>query len=419
LVGYPLRVISIETNASLDAYGNLSLFIGRFSFTNEAYWEFTMVSVLGLLGLTSGQLLMRALCRSKKRAETGKIGWSQAKLSSAIGWWFGVSIGVVLLSAVLGVGSNGLEHTALPFRLTGLLVFSRTLALPLAGMYLFGVAVEGHMRRPTYIILLLSLLIGVASFPVTLSKAALLYAMLPYVAYLSIYAYGGRLSKIMIRWGVLAIVVLLPLAVLGVQAARDFAYSNGRLGSSKEIVEEFSSNLGSAPAAESVVAMRDLVLDRILGSSELMGVVAGRPYSRRLIFEVLRGNGTNEDVGVNEVFYDLFGLKPSTVSGVYNGKAFGLFGLLYLSHEPILVFCLALLLGGLVLWTENLFLKNLNAGASTLVGFMICIAIWEGGFDTLRPYPTILGGIIVGCWILPRHRKRETFLVNNHQMPAE
>ncbi len=419
LVGYPLRIISIEMNSSVDTLGDVSLYIGRFSFTNEAYWEFTMVAALGLIGLAFGQVLVRAWCRSKELPRTGKVSWSSTKMFSAVGWWFGMSVGAVLLSAVLGVGSSGLEHSALPFRITGLLFFSRTLALPLVGMYLFGVAVEHNMRRQAYAILLLSVIIGVASFPVTLSKASLLYAVLPYLAYLSICSYHSRLSKRMVRSGVVAVVLLLPVAVLSVQAARDFAYSKGRLGSPKEIVEEFSANFGSVSATDSVVALRDLVLDRILGSSELMGVIAGHPYRRGLIFEVLRGNGTIETVRLSDVFYDLFGLSPSTVDGVYNGKAFGLFGLLYLSHELFLVFLLALVLGGLVLWVENIFLRNINAGAAALVSFMISMAVWEGGFDTLRLYPVVLGGILVACWISSTKAKRKESITLGLKMPVE
>jgi hypothetical protein len=413
LIGYPLRIISIETNTSLDPLVDVSLFIGRFTFTKEAYWEFIKVALVGLFGLTLGQVVVLAFFCRKSSVGTKSAVLVSNKLTTTIWWWFGLSIGVLLLSKVLGVGTNGLEPAALPFRIAGLLFFCRTLALPLVGMYLFGVAVENNMRRKTYAILKMTVIIGVASFPVTLSKAALLYSMLPYLAYLFIYSYQSRLSKKMVHWGAVAVILLLPVMVLSVQAARDLAYSQGKLANAQEIIDEVSTSFGSASVSETTIAMRNLVLDRILGASELMGVVAGRPYSRRLIFEVLRGNGTNEDVGVSDVFYDLFGLMPATVNGVYNGKAFGLFGLLYLSHESILVFCLALFLGGLVLWIEDLFLRRMNAGASALVGFMICMAVWEGGFDTLRLYPPILGGGLLVCWILSGYRKRRTFLVKS------
>jgi hypothetical protein len=414
LVGYPVRVISTETNPGFDFVDDVSLAIGRFSFTNAAYWEFTAIAVLGLAGLVVGQILIRTWCCRKKSAKTEEDLLGNTTLSLAVWWWFWLSVGNVFISAFLGVGSNGLVHAALPFRLTGLLFYTRTLIFPMAGMYLFGVAVEHNRRRQAHTILLLSILIGAASFPVTLSKASLLYA----VAYLSIYAYHHRLSRKMVHWGIVSVVVLLPVTVLSVQVARNIAYSSGHLGSPKEIIEEFGTNFDSVTVTDSAASMRDLVLDRIVGAGELMAVTAGQSYSRKQIAQVLCGEGTKEDVGLGEIYYELYGLKPSTVDGVYNGKVLGLFGLLYLSHEPLLVFIVSMFLGALVLSIEDLFHKKLNAAAAAFLGFMISLAVWEGGFDTLRLYPFQLLAILV-AWHIIRSSKRRPSQTRYNRMDAE
>ena len=401
LFSYTVRAITLDVDSQMQAVGETSLSFGRFSFTPSAYWDFTIIAVVGLSGLTAGQLVVRQWLRRRPADQAHRLHVSSGDLPVIVWLWFGLSVMVLVLSGVLGVGSSGLVHAELPFKITGLLHFSRTLILPLMGMYLFGAAVEAGRHRQAYLLLFLALLIGIASFPISLSKASVLYAVLPYIAYLSIASYHYRFSRKLFRLGVVALVLTVPVTVITVQAVRDLAYSSGHLPKPSEVIEEVKATVSLEAIGKLVVQLRYLVIDRIIGGGELMGVMAGSPYSSSLVAQIVLGQGTDPALGVGDIYYDLYGLSPSTVEGVYNGKAFGLFGLLYLTHKLYIVFVLTLVLGGLTLWIEHVFLLNMNAAVAVFVGFMLSIAIWEGGFDTLKFYPVLLGGTLVASKILP------------------
>jgi hypothetical protein len=396
LVSYPLRVISVEINPLVWSFGG----VGQFPFTSDAYWTFVGIAVLGISGLTAGQFVVRLWLNHRRVILNMKVHSIRKDLPFA-GWlWFCISIVMLILSGAIGIGSVGLTPVALPFRMTGLLYFLRALVLPLVGMYLFGVAVETNQRRQARMLLLMALLLGVLSFPITLSKAALLNALLPYAVYLSIYAYYHPLSRQLRRSILVAIILLLPVMVFGVLAARDVAYSTGRLAGASEIVEGFYSEVGSQSVYELAAILNSLILDRVTGGSELMGVVAAPLYSSELVLRCVLGQGTNPDLGFRYIFDDIYNVTLTEEGGVYQGKALGLFGLLYLSHNPFLLLLLALILGGLALWVEDLFLRETNAALAAGVGFMVSMAMWESVFDILLYYPVFLGSILIISRIL-------------------
>lgn len=405
LVSYPLRVIRVEMNPRSFYFGS-DFSVGRFTFTNNAYWTFVGIAVLGLFGLTVGQIIMRSWLSRRRTIPKIRVKQNQVNLRF-YGWlWFGISSAILILSKALGIGSLGLTPVVLPLHLTGFFYFSRILILPLLGMYLFGVALETNQRRQARILVLMALSLGVLSFPITLSKASVLYSLLPYVVYLYICAHYYPLSRQMLRSIIISTILLLPLIVFGAQAARNVAYSTGRLASGREILEGFSSNIGSHSAIELAKNSYGLMIDRLIGGCELMGVLAGPSYSHELVLRVLLGQGTNPDLGYGKIFEDVYGVILTEGGGTYRGKGMGLFGHLYLSHDPFFLVLIALILGGLIIWVEDLFLRKINAAISAGVGFMIGLAIWEGVFDNLYHYPIFLAGILIAARLFSAEGKR-------------
>lgn len=403
LISYPLRVIRIEMNPSLWNFGN-DLGVGRFPFTSDAYWAFVGIAVLGISGLATGQFIMRRRLGRLHIIPIMKAKRNQINLQY-YGWlWFGISSAIIVLSKVLGIGSLGLTPVVLPLHLTGLLYFLRILILPLLGMYLFGVALETNRRLQASTLVLMALFLGVVSFPITLSKVSILHALLPYVAYLYICANYSPLGRKLRRSILIITILLLPLIVFGAQAARDVAYSTGHLASANEIAEGFRSSTRSSSVIELAENSYGLIVDRLIGGGELMGVLASPSYSHGLALRVMLGQGTNPDLGFGYVFEDVYGVMVTEGGGVYRGKGLGLFGLLYLSHDPFFLFLLALMLGGLMLWVEDLFLRKTNAGMAAAVGFMVSLVIWEGVFDNLYYYPVFLGGILILARFLSDHK---------------
>jgi predicted membrane protein len=63
------------------------------------------------------------------------------------------------------------------------------------------------------------------------------------------------------------------------------------------------------------------------------------------------------------------------------------------------------MLGGLMLWVEDLFLRKTNAGMAAAVGFMVSLVMWEGVFDNLYYYPVFLGGILIVARVLSAHKR--------------
>lgn len=406
LISYVLRIIRIEMNPRSQMFGT-DLSIGRFPLTSEAYWKLVGISVLGLFSLALGQFIMRSWLSRRHLIQKYCVKRIQINLNY-YGWlWLGISSTIVILSKILGIGSLGLSPVVLPFHLTGLFYFTRIIIMPLFGIYLFGIAVETSQRSKARMIVLMALFLSVLSFPITLSKASALQALLPYVAYLYICAKHYPFSRKMLKTILIASVLLVPIIVFGAQAARNVAYSRARLASLGEIAEGVKSNVGSKSVIELAEDSYGLIVDRIIGANEIMGVISGPTYSHELVLRVLLGQGTNPDLKFGFVFEEVYGVVVSEGGGVYRGKGMGLFGLLYLSHDPFFLFLIALIMGGLMLWVEDLFFRNMNAAIAAGVGFLVSLLIWEGVFDNLYHYPVFLGGIIIVAKLLSANALRE------------
>lgn len=413
LISYPMRVLDIELN--LDQWLGLAggvyySEVGAFQFTVDAYWEFVLLASVGMAGVVIGQLLVRFWLRPGKTTSSPPTLTTGPQLAKWVWLWFAATLALTLINMRLGIGALTIVPVALPFRLTGILNMTRSALLPLVGLWLFGLALQQENRRAAVRILVMNVLLGSISIPATLSKAAIFFPLIPYVLCMFVDMRKSPLTRGLMRWTVVLILVLAPLSVIGVNWLREYTVYSGALPSFSELAD-WGVKPGDLFVWENPLRhlYRHTVL-RVTGGSEAMAVLASPPVDlASLLAWIINPPGARTlDWGVIQ---DVWGIDVVTGRILPMGKAFGLFGFWYLSHNMIVLFAASTIYAALVLLVESIFRRVGNAGLAAGIGFTLSSLIWEFTADIMSLYPYILVVLFLILRMLSQSTRRSRVFV--------
>jgi len=406
LVSYPARVPLVEQNIDLYTISGGHNSVGKFAFDVSAYTTYYSVSLVGLIGLLMGLGLSIMLFRRNRPCSSWDGNRWLLNLGALSLGWLIFSFGISLICFYLNIGLAGIDQPQLPLHLTGCLNFLRMFVLPVIGWFLFGLAYERRANRLVVVFLAFSAIHGVASVYFTLSKAGLMYAILPLVAYLVMRAPRRALTWKILSGTAIAVLLLLPITYFGAMVLRDEAYygQQAQRGDAfKRIVEDHvGENGGIIDVLQGTVSA---VTGRVTGGDELMAVASARRYPISSVWGLVIGRAAEPDFGGPDMFFDIFNVRLIHEDGKFSGKAFGLFAGLFLSHSYWLVFIGSAFFAGLVVWLEKYVLWHANYGASCGVAFWIGLNVWESTFDNLKFYPSILLCMLVVVKFIKQRRR--------------
>ena len=396
LISYPARVALMEQfYAGFRSTAYLAS-TGRFSYSTSEFTQFYLVSLIGVFGLHFGSSLALKLFRdiSFNQRIDSRV-WPVSFINICSLW----CIASLLLSAIcyaLGIGLAGVDPPSLPFRLTGILNIARMFLMPLCGWFLFGSAVDRGDKRATLLIVVFLLLHGLLAVFLTLSKAGLLLAVFPFLAYICIRAPRSRFNnRLLLSLGSI-IILLLPITFFGAMVLREDIYTQQYQSRGSAFNTAVSDNIGDgAHMFELLYGTMASASSRITGGSELMAVVAAPSFPSALVLTMITGRGALLDSGAAAMFNEVFEIELVVAGGMYSGKALGLFGTLFLSGNHFIVFFGSAFFAGLIVWLELCIGKIANQGAACGAAFWLVGCVSESGFDLFAFYPPLLIGLYV------------------------
>jgi len=407
LVSYPARVPLVEQNKDLYTVSGGHNSVGNFEFTSAAYAPYYVVSLIGLAGLLVGSSLTISLYRrSRPGFDWGGNRWLRHLVGPCAVWML-FTAGISVICYELNIGLAGIDQPVLPMHLTGCLNFLRMFVAPVAGWFLFGLAYERRADRLVFGLLVFATLHGIASIYFTLSKAGLMYAILPLMAYLVMRAPRRALTWKIVSGSAMLMLLFLPLTYFGAMVLRNevyFGQEDSRAEAFRRMVADHVGESGGfIKLLRGTIAA---VAGRVTGGDELMAVTSGRPYPDSTVWGLVAGRAAEPDYGGPEMFLEIFHVQLIHEDGKFSGKAFGLFAGLFLSHKYWLVFIGSGIFAGLVVWLEQYALLHVSRSVACGFAFWIGLNVWESTFDNLKFYPLILFGMLVAIQFIKRQRRR-------------
>lgn len=393
-VAFPLRYAHVSSNLEAYRFGGFAS-IGEFDFTQDDFGRLTLVALIGTAGLALGVAIGAVSSR--------KLGWSKNQVCKiGLNWnlnelillWVGISVAVSFVCMKLEISQSGISPVALPLKLTGILNHLRSFVLPLAGWLLFGIACQRKQFLAASGIFISAAIIGVFSIYVTLSKAAILYAVLPYLVYIFFRQLHTAFGKRLLLAAGLLLSLILPVSFFGAMVLREEAQTRA-VADRRQVFEEYLAAHGVETRNEidRLLATIGSVFARVTGGSEVMAIVASPPQPRSVLQTIVLGRGSSIESGVPEAFRDVFNVQVGVHDGLYSGKAFGLYGTLFLSHNYIILFMGTTLLAAILFLVERFLAVTMGDATSVSAAFWYTLGIWESGFDII--WPQLALGIVI------------------------
>ena len=384
---YPLRHYYVASN--IESYTLTGGFatIGGFDFSPRMTVELHLASFAGIAGIVIGVNIARLMVAGQiTRRAAGLISVMGPQLEKLFVAWIVLSVGVSAICIAYGIGQSGISPIALPFKLTGILNHSRLFVLPFLGWIVFGLAVQQARTKLVVFMLATVAVLGFIAVYATLSKAALMYALIPYLCYMYARAYEVLLIRRLFLTFTLLTILVLPITYFGAMVLREEVqegYSANRV----QVYEEYkaASAVTGGGVFSTIFGTISNIFARVTGGSEMMAIVAANPQPINVISSLLIGQGSSLDSGVSESIREVFNVSVGIQSGHYSGKSFGLWGVLFLSHQYAYVFIGSVVLALLLVYTERLVWLVFGDAAAIGTAFWFALAVWESGFDNFWP----------------------------------
>jgi hypothetical protein len=406
LLSYPLRILDLE----LDPASRIRYITGSFPFTADAHWELVFVASVGMVGMmsgiASGQFLLRSWLSKGRLIPFQMRQTNNNQVDVWIWIWFVVALGANLLAQIFGIGALTLYPVELPFKLTGFLTVIRPYLFPLVGLWLFGLALQHKNRGAVIRLLVMNGVLGILSIVTTLSKGAAFWPFVPYA--LCLWMIKGRsfLSRSVLRWTIVIIIVAAPVSIIGASWFRLYTLQTGVRPSLTELVNG-GFGIGDVLGESSLVeTLYTHTFRRELGASEAMAVVSGQPLDllSQLSLAVsapgwpdIQSRAISNVFGFNDWASRAGGFGPVT------GKGYGLFGFWYLSHSLVILFLGSFFSALLVLLIEGIIRRFGNAGLSAGVCFTLTDLIWSYASDIIPWFLLNIAIMFVVLYLFQRY----------------
>lgn len=360
--------------------------IGNFVFNDENLSQYFLIFIIGIFSIFFSFIITNFL---KSKYINLKYFSFNCYSPNAFNkrkylFLFGTLI-TLILSYIFRIGVSGYQPIELPLHLSGLIFFLKFFIFPLYGWFLFHYACVNDDKKSISFFLFFNLLIGLGSTFFTLSKAMVIYSVLPYVLIMiynkSFRLYTFRLKALLIFTSL----ILLPISYFGALYLR-FMDDLGGGGFTFYNLSSFWESYSRIENSNFLyVIFNNLYIDissRLTGGSELMAVIASnvnQPYSSMKM--ILFGEAGQFDSGMSDLISNIFDIKLKNNGDTFSGKSIGFWGILYLSKSYLNVFFLTLVYVYLVTYLEYLSKKYGNRSFSIGISFWLSYNVWESGFD--------------------------------------
>ena len=403
LVSFPLRIQNVEANKELWMSGGGFATTAGFDFSEESYKIYYAVSLIGMLGIFAGSGTGFYFLRHKKSQEWA-LNKKQLYLIFCV--WIVLSLSLELICLRLNIGRSGVVQPNLPLHATGIIFHAKNSFLPMLGWFIFSVAYESGLARLKYWVVAAAFLMGLLSAYAMLSKAGLMYAVLPYLLYVCFRAPWDKETRRLLSIGGLLLLIALPIVFFGAMVLREEAYNNwsgNRVEKLGEILDDHK--VKSHGGVSLISGTISNVFTRVTGGSELMGVIAASPQPEDAIWRLLLGRGASEESGTAEMIKAVYGVSVGIGSDTFTGKSFGLIPSLYLRHSLSMVLIGCFAYAFLVTIVEQYVRWKCSSGVAVGVAFWLAMRVWESGYDLLIQDPAV---IITFCLLIGLTLKRRS-----------
>lgn len=367
---------------------------GGFAYTDAEMWAAVGWMIPGIAAIVVATMICERFSAGSDRARA-YVFISDAALLRAMAIWTIVGVSIALLLILLQIGRTGLVNkTDLPFRLGGVLSFSRGYLIPAFGVMLIDLAINSRKEGALKYIFACLLIVGFVGSVSALSRGYLAFLVIAVTLYLT--ANLGR-HRFGIRSVAVWIVVGLPLLLLGVSivnALREGGFSGRQLDITSTYAYVRDTRFSDAGAV--LFDVFNLALGRIGGLQEMLGTLSV-PHA----WHIANPWGIFLDDGVTALWLQKAVLGYEMVSNdiVGFGYSFGLFGTLSLSGAPLIVLIGTALYLIVLMLLEEAFLRIGSPAVALSLAVNVGFQFW--GFAHVNLCAN-LAGIVLIIFLLNR-----------------
>ena len=292
----------------------------------------------------------------------------EISLWRAILFWVGATIPILVLMNILGLGRTGITSRELPFKLAGILFYTKSIVIPFVAYWIIVAAVGSKNVRSIYLVLAICVVIGFIGGLIFLSRGFAITMLFVPALYLFLQLADETWVRRLLGIFVPVVIITLALGVSLIESMRDIVYSGGTTSITANIQGEELPGL-----KEGLSKLFVLASIRMTGLREL---------------ELVRKSGLEDTYGPVRVFlgdeeYCSFVMRH--IFGFVNpggdlafGVAFGLWGWLFLGGMNIIVFAGTCLLAGLIIGVEEIWSRFDSKPLALFFAYYFALWIWEG-----------------------------------------
>lgn len=314
--------------------------IGTFGFTSEEWLRIVLIIFSGLSGMIFATKLFEVFSRQKKMhcsQMVESLGKKKKTCKMLLTLWILFSATVILTMGSLGIAKHGfVESRELPFKMTGILLYTRNYMIPLFGFILMDVFVRCYNNRLRNITIFFLLGFGLLNSIIFYSRAQFIVPLFMILLYFSINVgrYNIKKRKLIIYY-VLVIPVIGAVLFL-LSQGRELIYRGGAF------VDIFNINFNPLDV---ILYGFYFFADRLEGVRILFAIDSSHVNGFRQTWAAFISDNT---ITYNTLL-SVFGMEFNN-PGYAFGISYGLWGLLYLSKNYFIVFIGTLLNTSLVLF---------------------------------------------------------------------
>jgi hypothetical protein len=345
--------------------------IGRFDFTDQAFVWPAEVVLAGLLGIVIVTWVAERLVPAAPRR---LVSLRLPPLLLVTAW---VTMAAVLIGicALLGLGRGGLNNeTVLPFSLSGFLVYARDFLVPAFGALALDRMVRERRSAAVLATLGVMLVVGVLMSFFALSRGRFVVLMMPAGLLLLRRSESTRWFQRLAIPIVALCVLTSSFVVATVQDLRDEGFVSGTI-SPAETMSRLQSDRSDKGSGWELLGT--LATDRVGGCRQLLALSSSRARGLEPVWGMLTGQGAWADV----LSYEALGFVPQASRRVAFGTSFGMWGLLSLSDNLLIILLATTVFVAFPLLIEASFSRLGEPLVGQTLAFVFSLAVW--GFPYL------------------------------------
>lgn len=382
LVSYLQRIYLVENNLDYWVFGGGYETVGNFDFGEKAYVTYFLVLIFGLTGLNVGFLFSNIKFRNTVDNSLNFKIIKDTFINKFIFYYFIFFLFIILFCSLFRIGVSGVKPVELPLHLTGFLVFLKNFIIHILGWYIFYTVAQNGNRKKVMLFLLLQFLLALLDTYFTMSKAMIIYYVLPYIIYLLLSNKKNIFKKKDIILIISTLCIAIPISFYGAQYLR--FVNDDSIAKNIDIVDFFNNMFNNEKQSMIILFLNNIITNiatRVTGGSELMAVIGSNINNDfHTVWIILSGKaGTNSIIA--DKISEIYNIKLKEDNLLFSGKSIGFWGSLFLTKSYYLVFIGSFFYGYIIIKLEKLLYKNINQSLSVCCSFWLSYNVWESGFD--------------------------------------